>query len=276
MTLFELLKKTSQELNFDGCGDFEAKIMFKDILKISTPVYDYSVVEATNEQVSLMNELIKRRKAGEPLQYMVGKWDFYGLSFYVGEGVLIPRPETEQLVDIVLDEIKQKNKPVIFDLCSGTGCIGLSIAYHRPDAIVYLFEKEEKAFTFLEKNLKALNLSNVTPIKCDILNFDFSNLPNADVIVSNPPYIKSDEISTLQLEVQNEPVTALDGGLDGLSFYKCISTKWVQKLNKNSFIAMECGDNQSKDILPLFKSVSINQNVIFDFNDIDRFVTFRI
>lgn len=276
MTLFELYKKSAEELSFGGCGEFEARVIFEDILNIKTKPYDYTYVTASESQISLMNEIIGRRKSGEPLQYIVGKWDFYGFTFKVGEGVLIPRPETENLVEYVLNEIKNTENPVVFDLCSGSGCIGLTIAKLRPDSKVYLFEKEDKACFYLNKNLDEFNLKNVVVVKCDILDCDLTDLPMADAIVSNPPYIKSDEIPTLQAEVKKEPLSALDGGADGLVFYKCIASRWISKVKKGGLIACECGNGQSKEILPLFESVSSEKKVIFDFNNIDRIVAFRI
>lgn len=276
MTLFELYKKSAEELSFGGCGKFEARVIFEDILNIKTKPYDYAYVTATESQVSFMNEIICRRKNGEPLQYIVGKWDFYGFTFKVGNGVLIPRPETENLVEYVLNEIQNVKTPIVFDLCSGSGCIGLTIARLRSDSKVYLFEKEDRAFYYLAKNLEEFHLTNAVAVKCDILDCDLSDLSVADAIVSNPPYIKSAEIPFLQAEVKNEPLSALDGGADGLVFYKCIASKWISKVKKGGLIACECGDGQSSEIMPLFGNVTSEKKVIFDFNNIDRIVVFRI
>lgn len=276
MTVFELYKKTAQALSFGGCGEFEAKVIFEDILNFETKPYDYASVTATDEQIALVKEVIERRKKGEPLQYIAGKWDFYGLTFYVGDGVLIPRPETENLLECVLKEIEHISNPIIFDLCSGSGCLGITAAFLRPDSKVYLFEKEEKAYSYLLKNLERFNLKNAFPVKCDIFDFDFSDLPDADVIVSNPPYIKSDEIPLLQAEVKFEPISALDGGKDGLNFYRCIASRWIFKVKNKGFVALECGDGQSSDVLSLFSDNLSEKKVIFDFNNIDRIVVFRI
>lgn len=276
MTLLEVYRKSAEALSFGGAGEFETKVLFEDVLKVQTPVYDYSTVNVTDEQIALMDKLIERRKKGEPLQYIVGSWSFYGLEFAVGEGVLIPRPETELLVEYVLKELKNINNIVVYDLCSGSGCIGLTVAKIRPDADVYLFEKEDKAFEYTKKNAEKFNLKNVNLVKCDIFDFDFSLLPLADAIISNPPYIKTDEIPFLQTEVRHEPVSSLDGGKDGLDFYRCIASKWSKKLKKGGLIAMECGDGQSSDIISVFDSIKSEKNVVFDFNDIDRIVTFRI
>lgn len=276
MTLKELYKYCSDKLSFDECGDFEALCIFNDLLGISKGKILLSEVQATEEQKTIINEVISRRLNSEPLQYILGKWDFYDLTFAVGDGVLIPRPETETLVDFALEKLKNIKNPIVYDLCAGTGCIGLTIAAHRKDSMVYLLEKEDKAFAYLKKNKDLLRLENVVIIQGDLFDFDFSSLPNCDILLSNPPYINSDEINTLQKEVLKEPVTALDGGTDGLDFYRCIAERCVDKINKNGFYAFECGEQQSGDIIKIFNGKFSQKEILFDFNNIDRIVTFGI
>lgn len=276
MTLKELFEYCSDELSFGECGNFEAQCIFEDMLKVDRSRILSSSSPVTEDDILLVNSIIERRKAGEPLQYILGTWDFYDLTFFVGQGVLIPRPETEILVDFALDNLKDIKNPVIFDLCAGTGCIGLTIAKHMPEATVYLLEKQENAFEYLKKNADNLTLENVQLIKGDLFTFDFDELPMADLIVSNPPYIPTTEIEELQKEVLSEPISALDGGNDGLDFYRCLADKWTSKVKKSGFMAFECGDNQSSDVIDIFNGKYVENNVIFDFNNIDRIVTFRI
>ena len=276
MTLKELYKYCSDKLSFGECGDFEALCIFDDLLGLTKGKILLSEIQATEEQIKLVNDVICRRLNGEPLQYILGKWDFYDLTFEVGEGVLIPRPETEMLVDFALQKLKNIEKPVVYDLCAGTGCIGLTIARHRKDAIVYLLEKEDKAFEYLKKNKELLKLDNAILLQGDLFSYDFSSLPNCDVLLSNPPYINSSEIQTLQKEVLKEPVTALDGGIDGLDFYRCIAKRCICKINKNGFCVFECGEQQSADIVEILQGKFSEKEVLFDFNNIDRIVTFRI
>ena len=198
------------------------------------------------------------------------------MTFLVGKGVLIPRPETEFLVDIALDYLKQKDGAIIYDLCAGTGCIGLTIAHHLPQVTVYLLEKEDAAFNYLKKNAEYLKLNNVQLLKDDLFTIDLSNLPLADIIISNPPYIPTFEISDLQKEVLSEPISALDGGDDGLNFYRCLASRWVSKVRTDGIMAFECGDGQSQDIVNIFDGIYKEKNITFDFNNIDRIVTFRI
>ncbi|MEG2079947.1 MAG: peptide chain release factor N(5)-glutamine methyltransferase [Oscillospiraceae bacterium] len=236
-----------------------------------------------NSQQSLSNEstqklfgMVQRRIDLEPLQYIIGEWDFMDLTFNVGKGVLIPRPETEILVDLADELLRQTSEKVVYDLCAGTGCVGLTIAKHNPNAKVYLFEKYENALRFTNENLDNLKLSNAKVIKCDILDGLLGDLQKPDIIISNPPYIKSDEIKNLQIEVKNEPLTALDGGIDGLHFYKAIKEKWASLLKNDGILIFECGDGQSKDILSIFKGISKEEKVIYDFNNIDRVVQIKV
>ena len=218
--------------------------------------------------MSRLADMLWRVKAGEPLQYVLGKWDFFESEFYVGEGVLIPRPETEELVELCLNYANKEKKLIIYDLCAGTGCIGISLAKRLPLSEVYCIEKSEKAYEYLLKNSKGVN--NVKALLGDINNeFD---LPKADIIISNPPYIKSSDLPSLQSEVLYEPDMALDGGADGLDFYRLINSKWAEKLNDNALLFLEIGNEQGKDVSSLltnFKDVRI----VKDLYKNDRMVT---
>ena len=205
-------------------------------------------------------DFLWRLKTGEPLQYVMGKWDFYESEFFVGEGVLIPRPETEELTELVIDYAKSLEKPVIFDLCSGSGCIGISVAKKLSNAFVYCIEKSKDAYKYLERNAK--DVANVECILGDINNeFD---LPSADIIVSNPPYIKSGDMKTLQKEVKKEPSMALDGGDDGLDFYRIINDKWKKYLKDNGRLFLEIGEDEGesiKDALSAFSNITVKKDL---------------
>lgn len=276
MTAKELYNLCVDRLQFTGDAKFEAQCLFESILNIdknSLIVKDFSL---TNQNINKLLDAVSRRVNHEPLQYIIGNWDFYDMTFFVGDGVLIPRPETEMLVDFAFEKIKYIESPVVYDLCAGTGCIGLTIANHRKDAQVFLFEKEEKAFNYLKKNKEKYCLDNAVIINADIFEYDFKLLPMCDILLSNPPYIESNEIQALQEEVLFEPISALDGGSDGLIFYKAIYDRWLNKVKKNGFVAFECGENQSQQICNIFKEKTILSDVLFDFNNIDRIVTFGI
>lgn len=276
MTLKDIYTFCSDELLFTDCGEFEALCLIEDILGCSKEQIYLNNVNLDDTDFKKIQNAIIRRKSGEPLQYILGKWDFYDLTFSVGEGVLIPRPETEMLVDFALEKLKDIEYPIVFDLCSGSGCIGLTIAKHRKDATVFLLEKERNALKYLLKNKVDLELENVVVIYDDLFTVDLSLFPEADLILSNPPYIVSDEIADLQKEVHFEPVSALDGGNDGLDFYRCLADRWCSKVKHNGFVAFECGEQQSSSIIDLFHDKYVESKVIFDFNNIDRIVAFGI
>lgn len=276
MTAKELYKICVERLEFIDDAKFEAQCLFESILNIDKNSLIIKDIPVSEEDANKILDAISRREKHEPLQYIIGNWDFYDMTFNVGEGVLIPRPETEILVDFVLEKIKSINSPVVYDLCAGTGCIGLTIAKHRKDATVYLFEKEENAFKYLRLNKEKYGLDNAIIIHADIFDYDFAHIPMCDILLSNPPYIESNEINTLQEEVHFEPVSALDGGTDGLDFYRVICNKWLKQVKNDGFIALECGEKQSQDIIDIFKEKYSFSKVIFDFNNIDRIITFGI
>ncbi|MDE6659592.1 MAG: peptide chain release factor N(5)-glutamine methyltransferase [Eubacterium sp.] len=218
-----------------------------------------------NEDLIIMKkfaDMLWQIKSGEPLQYVLGKWDFYESEFYVGKGVLIPRPETEELTELVIKSAKKLNHPVVADLFSGSGCIGISVAKAVPSATVSCVEKSKEALFYLLKN--AENVSNVKVINADINNP--SEIENVDIIVSNPPYIKSSDISALQSEVQQEPTMALDGGEDGLDFYRVIAEKWSGKLKDNGMLFLEIGEDQGDDVYRIldmqgFKEIEVLKDI---------------
>lgn len=212
-------------------------------------------------------DLLWRVKNGEPLQYVIGKWDFYESEFFVGKGVLIPRPETEELCALAVKHIRSLGECIVYDLCAGSGCIGVSVAKACPDATVYMIEKSADAMFYLLKN--AENIPNAKVICGDIRNT--SELPPADVIISNPPYIKTDDIKSLQSEVLAEPVMALDGGKDGLDFYRIINDNWYDMLKEGGHLFLEIGDEQGEVIFDALSSFN-DVNVMKDIYGNDRMV----
>jgi len=198
--------------------------------------------------------MAKRRASGEPLQYVLGKWSFMGRDYTVGSGVLIPRDDTEVVVNAALDLIKDVKKPVIADLCSGSGIIAVTLQKELQNATIYAVEKSGDAYAYLIQNIKD-NDADIHPIKTDIADCaeDFAD-GYFDMIVSNPPYIRSSEIPTLQKEVQYEPRMALDGGESGYDFYELIIRLWTPKLKNGGCIAFEIGEDQFDHISELLTS----------------------
>lgn len=220
-------------------------------------------------------ELIEKRLSGIPLQYILGEWDFCGNMFYVGEGVLIPRAETQLLADEADNYLSGRNNAKVLDLCAGTGCVGITVALHNPSAQVYMVEKSGLAFEYLKKNTDRYNLKNVHLVRGDIFEGVkiIDNIKDFDVLLSNPPYIATDELETLQTEVRHEPRLALDGGADGLDFYRAIGGLWLSVLKKGALVSLECGEDQTERLSALLSQCCENISVKKDFNGLPRTVT---
>ncbi|MGN1347726.1 MAG: peptide chain release factor N(5)-glutamine methyltransferase [Acutalibacteraceae bacterium] len=255
---------------------FDAKILFEHVFSLTySDIIINPDIVFDEGQVRELDKLIDERLSGRPLQYIVGKWDFMGFEFEVGEGVLIPRSETEILVEYTVDKLRNIQSPVIYDLCSGSGCIGLSVKKLLPSARVFMIEISDEALFYLNKNRENLGLMKDTcVIKGDILRGyeAFSSLPEPDVILSNPPYVRRKEIETLQKEVQSEPSLALDGGEDGLDFYRILSEKWLPFINNGGYMAVECGEEQADEISAMFMKHCDETEILNDFSYIQRVV----
>lgn len=193
---------------------------------------------------------IEKRISGEPLQYILGEWSFMGFDFKVGRGVLIPRDDTEVVVNLCIDFLKNRTDKKTVDLCSGSGAIAVALD-KISGAKVTAVEIDETAFSYLETNVKENN-SSAKPVMADALEIceTFAD-GELDLIVSNPPYIKSADIETLQKEVRLEPRLALDGGEDGCDFYREIVSRWSRKLKKGGALAFELGENQADAVKAL-------------------------
>lgn len=276
MTISELEKLGSQKLRASGKenSDFDARCLLEFVLNLNPTQY---LLNRSEEVDSVCAEkflsLVERRSNGEPLQYILGKWEFMGLPFYVGEGVLIPRPETEMLVEFALDFLKDKKNPVVIDLCSGSGCIAISVAKHLPNAKVYAVEKSDLAFSYLKKNIWLNCVFNVSAVHGDIFDSTLLSDIKPDLILSNPPYIRSPEIALLQSEVRNEPSMALDGGEDGLVFYREIANGWLDRLGTGGEIAVECAEDQTEDIIRMFSKKTQYAEAFNDLSGLPRTVT---
>lgn len=276
MTISELEKLGSQKLRASGKenSDFDARCLLEFVLNLNPTQY---LLNRSEEVDSVCAEkflsLVERRSNGEPLQYILGKWEFMGLPFYVGEGVLIPRPETEMLVEYALDFLKDKKNPVVIDLCSGSGCIAISVAKHLPNAKVYAVEKSDLAFPYLKKNIWLNCVFNVSAVHGDIFDRTLLSDIKPDLILSNPPYIRSSEIASLQSEVRNEPSMALDGGEDGLVFYREIANGWLDRLGTGGAIAVECAEDQTEDIIRMFSEKTQYAEAFNDLSGLPRMVT---
>ncbi len=226
--------------------------------------------EPSAQQREILSQLIVRRCSGEPVQYLIGTADFYGRTFFVAPGVLIPRFDTEILVDAALSRLTDEAS--VLDLCAGTGCIGLTLASEKPVSVT-LVEKFEDAFRILKKNAQ-IHCPEASLIRGDILTDAF--VGQYDMIVSNPPYIPTSDLGTLSAEVQKEPATALDGGEDGLDFYRAILRRFSSRLKPGGWMLFECGIGQAQALEELFLSAGFVEPFrARDYGGIERVVGAR-
>lgn len=251
---------------------FDARCILEDIGGMPHGMLPPSTV-VLPERVDAVETAVAERLQGRPLQYILGEWDFLSLRLYVGEGVLIPRQDTEVLCETVAEVLYGRKVPKILDLCAGSGCVGLGIASLLPQALVTAVEKSEQAFAYLEKNVARYPSFTVVPMEGDVFT-DYTEFTDIyDAIVSNPPYIPGADLDGLMREVQNEPQMALDGGTDGLDFYRAICTYWVPKLKSGGLCAVEIGYDQGEQVCCLFEEAGLSDcRVIQDYGGNDRVV----
>ena len=211
--------------------------------------------------VSKYKELVEKISKGIPIQYLINKQEFMGTDFFVNENVLIPQPDTEILVEEVINICNNKNDNTnILDLCTGSGAIGISILENTLNTNITLSDISRKALDVANINIKNIGLKRdkIKTIQSDL----FSNIKDKyDIIVSNPPYIKTSIIKNLEKEVQNEPKIALDGGEDGLRFYRQIINEAYNHLNKNGYLCLEIGYNQKEEVIDLIEQSKNYDNI---------------
>lgn len=218
---------------------------------------------------------IEKRKEHIPLQYIINKQNFYGLDFYVDESVLIPRYDTENIVDRIVKDCKENKCLSVLDLCTGSGCIAVSLKKCGFEK-VYAADISDKALAVAKHNAK-LNNADIIFLQSDL----YENFPKEirfDIIVSNPPYISTDEIARLEKQVRDfEPKLALDGGRDGLDFYKKIINLSKNFLNNKGRLYLEIGYDQSKDVVDLAKKEGYDNIVIIkDLSGRDRGISMKV
>lgn len=255
MTIKELLNQGVIMLkneNIDG-PKVKARVLLQYVLKKPR---EYLIIYDRNEVTPVQREnyikVIRRLLEGEPLQYIIGRQEFMKLNFLVNKDVLIPRQDTEILVEEVINIAEKIPNPVILDLCTGSGAIAVSLAKYIKNSKIYASDISKNALRLARENAK-LNgvLNNIEFIESNL--FDKIKDLKFDIIVSNPPYIRTDEIKTLNIDVRNEPKLALDGGKDGLDFYKKITENAFQYLNRQGYLCFEIGYDQKIDVLNIIK-----------------------
>lgn len=254
-----------------GDNEHEADWIISHVTKMTQEDFVKNPREITDSEYDEIMDIVNRRNSGEPLQYILGETEFMGLVFKVSDDVLIPRQDTETLVETVIKKIKDKNVRVL-DIGTGSGCVGISIAKFCPNAEVTMLDYSDAVLEVASENAE-INKVNVNLVRCDILE----EIPEGkfDIIVSNPPYIETDTIFSLDNIVSMyEPPEALDGGFDGLMFYRRIVEIAPELLDDNSFIAFEIGYNQGESVSEILDEAEFSAiKVIKDPCDNDRVVT---
>lgn len=230
---------------------------------------------ASPELERQVRTLVDRHLAGEPVAYLIGEWEFYGLSLDISPDVLIPRPDTEVLAGQAIEYIQTLGECRVLDLCAGSGCIGLAVASQAPQARVVLGEHSDAALKICRQNIRRNGLTGrVVPMQADAREKPERSLGEFQCIVSNPPYIPRADIETLDASVRDyEPHLALDGGEDGLDFYQTISGKWKDALAPGGRLYFEVGIGQADSVLRIMRAQGFGDiQIVKDLHDIPRVV----
>ena len=255
MTIKQTLSKGTIMLKSSNVESpkLKARLLLQYILKKPRQyliVYDNQEVDKKAQWEYFVN--IEKLTKGVPLQHITHTQEFMKMDFYVDENVLIPRPDTEVLVEEVIKIAQKIDSPKILDLCTGSGAIAISLKKYISNAQVYAVDISKKALEIAKKNANRLE-ANVKFIESNL--FDKVRKEKFDIIVSNPPYIKKADINYLSQEVQKEPQIALDGGYDGLDFYRKISYQAIDYLKFGSYLCFEIGFDQKEDVMDIINKV---------------------
>ena len=228
--------------------------------------------EVAADDALIFSQKVRRLMEGYPLQYLLGEWEFYSIPLKVGEGVLIPRPDTETLVDVALGFLAQQSAAKIADFCAGSGAISLAVAQNLRDCEVYALELSKEALRYLNENTK--DCTRIKVLEADVLgDLTALALPQLDMIISNPPYLTARELTELPEPVRYEPKMALDGGENGLLFYRSIAQSAKELLAPNGLLLFEVGWQQAQQVADIMSERGYHSiNFAKDLSGIDRCV----
>jgi len=251
-----------------SCG---TQVKRDDIVRLGT-------LAAPSDIQECLDDLLERRLRGEPLAYIIGEWDFYGITLEITPDVLIPRQDTEIIVERALALMDGSRSPRILDLCCGSGAIGIALLKNIPGATCVFADVSPAALRVCRKNIANLGFAARTQVvELDALEPAPDTLGHFDLIVCNPPYITSDEMLTLPVDVAGfEPQEALYGGYDGLNFYRAISTGFADALRPGGCIVYECGAYQGFDVAEILERAGYTDIARHeDYNKLERAVSAR-
>lgn len=269
---FEIIETKLIEGGIDAKRDAEELVLYG----VGVSVKEDPEKELNESQMQILNELMRRRIGHEPLQYILGEWDFYDKTFCVGEGVLIPRPDTETLVEKCIEDNSEGENLILVDLCAGSGCIGLTLEDKLSLKELYMVERSEDAYRYMTKNAENFG-SKAKLILGDIFDEEvIKKLPSADIITCNPPYLNVTDMTpgVLQEEVSFEPFEALYGGEDGLEYYRKTARLYKDKLKESGKIYFEIGMGQEAEVMRiLIQNGYTNVRKKKDYSGIYRVIT---
>ncbi len=303
MKAIEKLKEAAKLFESSGieAAEKEAEMLVRHSFGLNTVEIYRDNPELSEEQIKTLERMLSRRLKHEPIQYILGHEEFLGMKILVRHGVLIPRTETElmaeqaikiiraQTTDIRHQNLRPRHFPLptshfsLLDLCTGSGCLALALAREFPDFKVYGTDISEIAIKYAEENARLNCISNVTFLRGNLfepiekLPTSYFQLPTFDLIISNPPYIRTDDIENLQPEIKEwEPVDALDGGRDGLDFYRMLIPSAGRFLKDNGIIMLELGFGQSSDVAGILELSGYTQiEIIKDYAGTERIIKAR-
>ena len=283
MTALDTLRTTKELLERSGIEDAarEAETIIAHCLKTDRTTLYRDNPQIPGDLAPDIDRLVRRRATREPLQYILGYMEFFGLKIKVGQGVLIPRPETELLAEEAIKTVKSKLLKTsphtsrftslrFLDLCTGSGCLALSLAKELPEIKVYGTDTSHSAMQYARENAELNMIKNVTFLEGSL--FEPVKGLTFDLLVSNPPYIKSNDIKDLQPEIKDwEPQDALDGGADGLDYYRLIIPSAKNHLNKGGYLMLELGIKQADAVKGMAEDAGLKDiTLIKDYAGIDR------
>ena len=259
MTIREILVKYMEKLSsISDTPKLDTEILLQKALGDVDRLYIQLNLDKklSNEELKCFNEMINDRLNGRPIAYIVKNREFMALDFYVEEGVLIPRPDTEPLVEEVIELSKGMKDVTIVDIGTGSGAISVSLAKYIKNSYVYSLDISDKALSIGKKNAVNNEVDDkIEFIKSDVFTGIKDRNLKLDIIVSNPPYIKKEDIKTLHTQIKDyEPYIALEGGEDGLDFYRTITEKSLKYLKSNGILAFEVGHDQANDVCTIMEN----------------------
>lgn len=276
-TLYNTYLDLRQELRLKGISMYQLEA--KEIMAFALGIPREQFNEREERIVFLkeqekIDSLVKLRLSGTPLPHIIGEWDFYGLTFEVTTNTLIPRSDTECIAEEGIKFLRKIDRGRVLDLCCGTGCIGITLLKNSPDYFTCLFgDISDYAIRVTKNNIMKHNVSaRSLTMKLDALEPYNPVIGKFQLIVCNPPYIPTADIETLDISVKDhEPIMALDGGEDGLKFYRAVASSYKEALTKNGALLFECGIGQSDDVMDIMEKCGYeNISVIKDLSGINR------